>query len=170
MRAQPFPKTIVKRNAELYGAVYYLTDSGQAKVEIETWGVRSIQRKRYSESSERFVNLAKKIQGVTWGKRSSKVGDFGWLPRISSSFILQFKEGEELPFGLYTTRLAALRFAKYTLAEEIEHFKSELIGCDCGLLAEEIEGDIASYSKMLAAAKAAISREQSKRKNNLWNT
>ena len=120
MKAQAYPSSVIRKGAVLYAAVYYISDDDKAKVEVTEWIVRSIQKRRNSTSAQRYVNLAQKLDGITWGKRSRKNGDFGWLPSIPSWCLQQFREGGELPFGFYTTRLAALKFAKVSLQEEVQ--------------------------------------------------
>ncbi|EAC1220391.1 hypothetical protein ACT42_24400, partial [Salmonella enterica] len=121
MKAQAYPPSVIRKGAVLYAALYYISDDDKAKVEVTEWIVRSIQKRRNSTSDQRYVNLAQKLDGITWGKRSRKNGDFGWLPSIPSWCLKQFREGGELPFGVYTTRLAALKFAKVSLQEEVQY-------------------------------------------------
>lgn len=121
-----YPPSVIRKGAVLYAALYYISDDDKAKVEVTEWIVRSIQKRRNSTSDQRYVNLAQKLDGITWGKRSRKNGDFGWLPSIPSWCLKQFREGGELPFGVYTTRLAALKFAKVSLQEEVQYCEAEL--------------------------------------------
>lgn len=58
-----------------------------------------------------FVNLAQKVEGVTWVKRSKRQGDFGWKSSVPAEYRKQFQAGHALPSGFYTTKYAALRFA-----------------------------------------------------------
>ncbi|MDR8537245.1 hypothetical protein OSC19_26605, partial [Serratia nevei] len=99
MKAQAYPPSVIRKGAVLYAALYYISDDDKAKVEVTEWIVRSIQKRRNSTSDQRYVNLAQKLDGITWGKRSRKNGDFGWLPSIPSWCLKQFREGGELPFG-----------------------------------------------------------------------
>jgi hypothetical protein len=50
-----------------------------------------------------------------------------WLVAIYTELVLAaVQEGGELPFGFYTTRLAALKFAKVSLQEEVQYCEEEL--------------------------------------------
>jgi hypothetical protein len=54
----------------------------------------------------------------TWGKRSTKTGDVGWLPNIGREYRRQFRVGTHLPDGIYTTKRAALA---YELASQLDY-------------------------------------------------
>lgn len=47
----------------------------------------------------------------TWGKRSKKQGDYGWLENIDDMFRETWKVGDELPHAFSTTRLGEIRKA-----------------------------------------------------------
>ncbi|MCW0135653.1 hypothetical protein OIU89_26450 [Escherichia coli] len=74
----------------------------------------------------------------------------------------QFREGGELPFGVYTTRLAALKFAKVSLQE----------GQYCEAEAERLrqrgysgaQEELAENQRLLKAAGAMVKRRQNKKK------
>ncbi len=148
----------------LYAAVYYISDDDKAKVEVTEWIVRSIQKRRNSTSAQRYVNLAQKLDGITWGKRSRKNGDFGWLPSIPSWCLQQFREGGELPFGFYTTRLAALKFAKVSLQEEVQYCEEELKKPQAEEDTLQLQGELVENQRLLKAAGSMVKREQNKKK------
>jgi hypothetical protein len=118
-KAQPYPASVIKVGAVLYSVLAYTDEeSGKTTTEYEEWVVRSIKTKRGSLSRlgsklfasgdvEKCVNLTLKLEHVTWLKRAGKTG---WATSISSHFTKQFKVGEDLPSGLYTTQRAALVF------------------------------------------------------------
>ncbi|NTI22398.1 hypothetical protein G6M87_11065 [Rhizobium rhizogenes] len=54
------------------------------------------------------VHLIWKLE-CTWGKRSSKSGDFGWLKRIPAWTRTKWRVSGEPPPHLKTTKLAAIR-------------------------------------------------------------
>lgn len=126
-KTQPYPVTRIKVGAVLYRA-YSFVDEGKVETGFEEWIVRNIRARRNSKTIRgvslsahgievaNVVNLALK-NSSTWGKRSSKTGDFGWLPNIWSGFRKQFKVGADLTYGIYTTKRAALAYA---LAEQLE--------------------------------------------------
>lgn len=75
-------------------------DSG--KVSFTEYRVRTIRKgKAYATA----------IYPWTWGKLSSKSGDFGWLDPIPSWCRRAWRIGENLPYGLRTTKLAAIKEA-----------------------------------------------------------
>lgn len=97
---------------------------------------------------------------MTWGKLSSKVGDYGWLKSIPSWCVIQFKVGSDLPAGVYTTPRAALVYAiarakisiaqtlvyidKETIPSEISEWKSEMT---------DLESQISALKRRLAKVK-----------------
>lgn len=68
MKARAYPPSVIRKGAVLYAALYYISDDDKAKVEVTEWIVRSIQKRRNSTSDQRYVNLAQKLDGITWGK------------------------------------------------------------------------------------------------------
>lgn len=87
LRQQPYPSSKMKEGATLYSAMAF-ADEGKLSVDIDEWIVRTIRRP--PGGKEKAVYLTKKIVGVTWGKRSRKNGDLGWLPNTPE------QEAEEL--------------------------------------------------------------------------
>ncbi|ELI5720897.1 hypothetical protein RRK67_004024 [Vibrio fluvialis] len=121
---QKYPTSIIKQGAEIYSVDAYSYDDGTSEVCINTWVVRSIKRKRgtqtlmgkrklgeYGDSAPTYVNITQKIKDVTWTRQSRKVNDFGWSKSIPESFRKQFRVGDFLPEGIYTTVNAAIRYA-----------------------------------------------------------
>lgn len=166
-KAQPYPATKIKIGAALYLASATTDDNRKTSSEIEEWVVRSIRAKRGSKSrfgvaargtqdTEQYVNLTRKLDYVTWGKRSSKAGDYGWLKSIPDWCTKQFKVGSDLPGGIYTTHRAALVYA-------IAEVESDITKCK-GYMAEETipseilgwQRDIADYEAQLAALKRRL--------------
>lgn len=129
---QKYPASIIKVNAVLYRYDAFTYDDGSSTVDLQEWVVRSIQRKRGSQTrynrkapfaeyrQEKFVNITRKVNGLTWGKRSRKNGDFGFLKSIPRYCREQFKVGENLPLGIFTTKLAALKFAIKDKQESVD--------------------------------------------------
>ncbi|EBC7976010.1 hypothetical protein C9B90_23910, partial [Salmonella enterica] len=89
---------------------------------------------------------------------------FGWLPSIPSWCLKQFREGGELPFGVYTTRLAALKFAKVSLQEEVQYCEAELKKAQTEEDTQELQEELAENQRLLKAAGAMVKREQNKKK------
>jgi|GEM_PF-930760 len=120
---QKYPASIVKVGAVLYRFEALTYDDGSSTIELQEWYVRSIQCKRGSQTrygvksplaeyhQQKYVNVTRKIKYVTWGKRSRKNGDFGFFKSIPELYRIQFSVGSDLPLGIFTTQLAALKFA-----------------------------------------------------------
>jgi hypothetical protein len=73
-----------------------------------------------------YVNIAKKVDHMTWGKRSSKTSDFGWLKSIPSECRKQFKVGGSLPRGVFTTVRAALVYEIADTGESIDWYTAKI--------------------------------------------
>lgn len=130
---QKYPATKIKVGAVLYSYSAYSFDDGSSTVDAIEWHVRSIMKRRGSQTfhgrkkafseyrSDKFVHITQKIKGVTWIKLSTKHFDFGFAKSISESYKDKFKVGDHLPRGVFTTRLAALKYAIKAKSESIEH-------------------------------------------------
>lgn len=154
-KAQPFPTSRVKIGAILFEAFSYV-DDGKVVIGFNEWVVRTIRARRNSITTwgvmhthvkcggagPKKVNLTEKNR-TTWGKRSTKAGDFGWLKKIPAQYKKQFSVGDDLPFGLYTTKRAALR---YVLAYYIDD-EREL---GAAIAAETDEGAVSELKQELA--------------------
>ncbi len=91
------------------GQIFYqvmITDDGCPAV--EEWHVRTIRGG--------YVHAIWKLNRTTWGKRSSKHGDFGWLARIPKWCRKKWKldpaavySFDRIPDDFKTTKLAAIR-------------------------------------------------------------
>lgn len=122
---QKYPHTRIQVGAVLYKVDLSEWDDGSTTISVDEWVVRSIKRKRgtqtamgkrrvgneYGDTAPLYVNVCAKIQGKTRIKKSKKAGDFGWSSSIPQQLREQFKVGSYLPLGLFTTPLAALRWA-----------------------------------------------------------
>lgn len=111
MERQIYPTSKIKLGAVLYGAMGYEWE-GRIILDVNEWVVRSIQKKRGSQTrygrvlsqafrnDDVYVNITEKVKDITWGKRSKKNGDYGWLSSISQQHRQSFKVGERLPYGI----------------------------------------------------------------------
>lgn len=158
---QPYPETKVFIGAVLYSASAYETESG-IETGIDQWVVRTIRARRNSKTRYGFsihlkgyeepkmVNLVQK-NACTWGKVSKKSGDYGWQKNISASFRKQFPVGHTLPFGIYTTKRAALI---YRIAVEF-HSKTRLekyiSDCDDDEEKAELVGEMVIQDRLISA-------------------
>lgn len=122
---QKYPHSKIKVGASLYKVDVSEWDDNTTTIAIDEWIVRSIRRKRgtqtrigklrisdaYGDSAPVYVNVSAKIKGATWVRQSRKVNDFGWSKNIPQYYKVQFEVGNRLPLGLFTTKLAALKWA-----------------------------------------------------------
>jgi hypothetical protein len=139
-KSQRYPSSIIKVGAVLYSVLAWVNESGKAEVELQEWIVRSIKRRRGSQtkygvktfssdseySQRQYVNITHKEKGVTWGKLSRKHFDFGWLKSIPVSHRNKFAVGENLPFGIYTTKLAAYQHAFADAKDSIKWYEDKI--------------------------------------------
>lgn len=73
----------------------------EGKPIVEQWHVRSIRGGKIT---------AIWFSSTTWGKRSKKHGDFGWLDPIARYARKSWKVDGPLPWGLFTTKKQVVRF------------------------------------------------------------
>lgn len=122
---QKYPHSRIKVGAVLYKVDVAEWDDGSTSISIDEWLVRSIKRKRgtqtpmgkrrigdaYGDTAPLYVNVTAKVKDVTWVRQSRKVNDFGWSKSIPKNYREQFQVGKRLPLGIFTTPLAALKWA-----------------------------------------------------------
>ena len=123
---QKYPKSKIKDGAILYKVSAFTFLDNSSGTEVEEWHIRTIRMKRGSlswrgiklstgnelQQEKRCINCVQKIKGITWGKLSTKNGDFGFFKNIKNKYKVQFNEGDTyLPEGFFTTVLAASKFA-----------------------------------------------------------
>lgn len=69
---------------------------------IDVWVVTSVNKNG--------AKLKEKIEGLTYGRLSTKTGDFGFFPKISAHHQKTIPEGDSPEsVGLYRTKAAAVR-------------------------------------------------------------
>ena len=86
------------------GDIYYRAGVDETgKTYVDEWISRTIRQP--------YGYLVIKLKAVTWGKRSTKNGDFGWLDPIDPLFRTRFKVVEGVPAGYARTKSAAFRKA-----------------------------------------------------------
>jgi hypothetical protein len=164
-KSQAYPASKIKVGACLYQAFSYC-DKDKVVTGFNEWIVYTIRARRGDLSRKgeqvvdgstrpKAVNLVEK-NSVTWGKISKKAGDYGWILPLDSNFRKQFRVGENLPLGIYTTKRAALA---YELAEQVdsaEWYASQiLLETDPEVLAEMAE-EASEISRQVAALKKRI--------------
>jgi len=179
MKQQKYPSSKIKPESILFYVDAFSYDDGSSTVEVQEWAVRSIRRKRGSQTrygfkqfaaeinNEKYVNLIRKIKNTTWGKRSTRNGDFGWLPSIPDYYRKQFKEGDCLPRGVYTTKRAAFKFALFKWKEKINRCQEWIKEEDCPNEIAEWEEDLNDYEKELKLLKSRFTRLENNQKREL---
>lgn len=93
--------------------LYTIFCDDDGKVEIWTYRIRSIRKGKVA---------ATLVADFTWGKRSSKAGDYGWLPNTPAWTRRTFSENRPVT-DLWTTKLQAIRAELKTL--DVDHFDSQ---------------------------------------------
>ena len=106
----------IKPGTIFYGCYPYTDENGKIEITVDEWVVRTIRKKRNSQTRygipksypdmNDYVNLVHKHEGLTWSEKN------GWMKNISSMFRRQFILGRDLPYGLFTTPLQALKYAE----------------------------------------------------------
>jgi hypothetical protein len=99
-----------KIGRDLYSLVI---DAESGKCEIWTYRIRTMRRGRV---------YAILLASFTWGKVSTKSGDYGWLPNIPA-WARRAWSADANPRDLFTTKLAALRSEIKTL--DVDYFESQ---------------------------------------------
>jgi hypothetical protein len=116
LKAQKYPNTVIKVGAILYSASVEELENNGYSLRISEHEVRSIRAGKGNDDGKirtRYVYLIQRLDGVTWKKKSSKHGDYGWDHSVQDWMRSRFPVGDDLPVGMYTTKLAALRHAKF---------------------------------------------------------
>lgn len=166
---QSYPASKIKVGAVLYSCTAWTDDMGKTSTEINEWVVRSIQARRGTKSRMGFpvygstdksiyVNLTKKVDHLTWGKRSSKTGDFGWRKTIPSVCRRQFEVGDRLPPGICTTVRAALVYEVAETAESINWYTAKIVTETNGESLAELKGELVEFEAQHAALKRRLAK------------
>lgn len=168
----------LKVGSILHSVIFMVEDTGRVSGTFYEEKVRSIRRKRNSSpDSPKYATIVTLIDGVTWLskppfslRKSSERKKFqpGWASYIPEVYQKSFSVERNLPFGVYTTRLMAIKSAISDLKDEIAWYENELAGNgDDGkpegeylteLLREKDENE-----RCLKAAKTALTKERNKR-------
>lgn len=169
---QKYPHSKIKVGAVLFKVDVAEWDDGSTSITIDEWIVRSMRRRRgtqtymgrkragFNNGSDApvYVNITAKIKDVTWVRQSRKVNDFGWSKSISKYHKEQFEVGRRLPMGVFTTPLAALKWALRQHQEQLDYFieyrQSETD--DAEIL--ELDQDIAHKTKSIRLIKSRIKK------------
>lgn len=148
-KSQIYPHSKIKVGAVLFKVDVSEWDDGSTSIALVEWIVRSIKRRRgtqtamgkrrlgsqFGNTAPLYVNVTAKIKNKTWIKQSNKKNDYGWSKSISEHCREQFEVGRRLPIGMFTTRLAAFKWAlryneialrRYKDCRESETVESEI--------------------------------------------
>lgn len=101
------------------------------------------------------------------GLRGEKVTEeWGlWLVAIYTELVFEAVPGRwRIAFGVYTTRLAALKFAKVSLQEEGPILRGRAEKPQTEEDTQELQEELAENQRLLKAAGAMVKREQNKKK------
>lgn len=169
-KRQPYPATKIKVGAVLYSAFASTDEAGKTSTEIDEWIVRSIQAKRgsktrlgfpapsYARDATKYVNITRKIEFLTWGRRSKKIGDFGWLKSIPPEFRKQFAVGEDLYPGIYTTPRAALLYEIASIQEDFDWHTAQIKTETDPIELAGLTHELSEFTAQLAALKRRLVR------------
>jgi len=162
-KPQSYPHSKITVGSCVYRAFAHCND-GAAATGFEEWVVYTIRARRGDNSRSgipvlrdtkkpKVVNLIQK-NSSTWGRKTKKTGDFGWLPPFYTCYRRQFRVGEDLPSGMYTTKRAALAYELATQIENAAWYKREIqLESDLDALAE-----LSAEAAEVACLVAALSR------------
>lgn len=132
---QKYPSSKIKASAILFKVDVCTYDDGKTEIEIHEWHIRSIKKKRGSQTrhgfvqrgaeynNDKFVHATAKIKHLTWVRKSRKVNDYGWNTYIPAAWKVSFRVGDYLPLGMHTTVAAALRSAIRQKKEQVSQWK-----------------------------------------------
>lgn len=134
MKQQLTPKSL-KKGSVLYRCIAGTDADNKRFIQMQEWVVRSIQRKRGSQSrlgraymvmlcdrdDRLYVNITERYLHVTVDKKGN------WLKSIPSDCRAQFKRDDErLPKGYYTTQEQAVKYAIQDKQESLATYKQWL--------------------------------------------
>jgi hypothetical protein len=160
-KQQPYPSTKIFAGALLYSAFSIETETG-IETGVDEWVVRTIRARRNSKTRYGFsilpkgMELAKKVNIVmkndlTWCKLSKKTGDYGWRPNIPKEFRKQFSVGSSLPFGIYTTKRAALIYCIALETSAMARLQSWIGKCADDEEKAELDAEMVMQLRQIAA-------------------
>lgn len=151
-----------------YSCSAYSFDDGTSTVDLDEWVVRSIRRKRNSQTifgikshladfnTTKYVNLARKT-GYTWVKGK-------WAKSIREIDLKQVVLGDFLPLGVFTTRLAAINDEIKNTISSLEIAKQEVLKADDEEDLKEWQQDVKDSEKELKLLKGFKTRLKNKSK------
>lgn len=109
---------MIKKGDVFYAAWLSLEtmQSEKCSIQIEEWIVTS--------SNKNGVYLTQKIERVTWGKKSTRNGDYRFLDNIDPLFKKHIKNPNDLKSeGLFKTKISAFRSIKPILDRKFKELQ-----------------------------------------------
>lgn len=148
MAAELCPEAVLVEGGELFKAYCETRMDGKINLEIEIIHIRTVQLRQDERGVWRLTGFAWPKNVLTWGKLSSKTGDYGWLPAPDPSVRIKLVAGDRYPIGVGSTKLAAWKSCLRTVKARLERAKK----FDYGPEAErETEAEIAMIERRIAA-------------------
>ncbi|MEZ8959557.1 hypothetical protein AB6E94_19245 [Vibrio lentus] len=137
-------------------------DDGTSSVIEHEWHVRSIQNKSTwidlagtnilnSARKTRFVSMASKVNGLTWVKGA-------WTKYIPKDHLLRFEFNKQLPEGVYTTKLQAIKYAIEVFNTDIHWYETKLAEINQPSEAKRYSDDLLALKKELKLLKGKLTR------------
>lgn len=137
------------------GDVCFRAELSGTKVEFREYILRTIQTRagRYSwEKPETWGYWWCKVPGLSWGKRSKKHGDYGWLKNADPICRVKHRLQDGRPYG--ATKAGAIREEIAAIRELIREY-----GPDCDLdeegvtLDQQLKAALRVQARLKGAAK-----------------
>ena len=144
---------LMKVGAQFFSACVD-TEDGKVVITFRDWRIKTIKNSRRSLGAELVPTayLVDKVDNLTWGRKSTKTGDYGWLDGIEPYYRVNCCVGDELPKGLATTKEKALRRLLVSQKERFERNTSFV-------MLGETDEDRKAYADEYNAEVAAIQRQ-----------
>ncbi|MBL4908989.1 MAG: hypothetical protein JKX78_03695 [Alteromonadaceae bacterium] len=170
MKRQKYPVSVINIGAVIYDVMAF-TYEGKTEIDIRHWHVRSIQRKRMSRLEKRFLAMgthprdATQYVGLTakneftWGRLggiSPRVD--GWSKSISRRDRMKFTVGDDLPSGVYTTILQALKYALLDAQGDLNRWQASQAEVGSPEEWQEWEDEINDCKREIRALKTRLTK------------
>jgi len=121
--------------------------AGKLYVDVDVWEVRSIKLQR--SAWDRLAGLQPKAHTVFITRKTKHThGSKGWARSISSGDRRKWMLGQRLPFGIFSTKLQALR-------DELKSYEELLQVVSCG-------EDLDEAQRCIRALKTRITKHKGK--------
>ena len=158
MKRQKYVNSLDKGSI-LFNVSCWVSEGGKRHVDLEEWHITTIQASRGMAKwasdtfiPTKYVNLRLKSLYLTCDR------DGNWLKSIPKHYRRQFKQGDDLPAGFYTTKLKALQYAIKDCEESVQWYNDEIKdpeNADCiDVSVEELE----DYKVLLRMTKSRLTK------------